>query len=98
AFKALDGFQGNARLSTWLHRIVVNAALMRLRRQRRKPEESIDELLPRFDESGSWEQAPASWMTPFEHAERGETRAMVRECIDRLPKSYRTVLTLRDIE
>jgi len=54
AFKARDGFAGNARLSTWLHRIVVNAALMRLRRQRRKPEESIDELLPRFDESGEW--------------------------------------------
>src|SRR5262249_42735560 len=42
AFRAIDRFEGGARLSTWLHRIVVNAALMRLRRQRRKPEQSID--------------------------------------------------------
>lgn len=98
AFKALDGFQETARLSTWLHRIVVNAALMRLRRQRRKPEESIDELLPRFDDSGSWESEPSHWSTPLEHAERHETRAIVRECIERLPASYRTVLMLRDIE
>ena len=83
AFKALDGFQGNARLSTWLHRIVVNAALMRLRRQRRKPEESIDELLPRFEENGAWKGEPAHWATPFDIAEQRETRAVVRECIER---------------
>ncbi|MBI3770204.1 MAG: sigma-70 family RNA polymerase sigma factor [Deltaproteobacteria bacterium] len=98
AFKAVERFQGNARLSTWLHRIVVNAALMRLRRQRRKPEESIDELLPRFDESGSWEREPVHWSTPLDLAEQRETRAVVRECIDRLPASYRTVLVLRDLE
>jgi len=98
AFKALDGFQGNARLSTWLHRIVVNAALMRLRRQRRKPEESIDELLPRFEENGAWEGESAHWDAPFDIAEQRETRVVVRECIERLPKSYRTVLMLRDIE
>jgi RNA polymerase sigma-70 factor (ECF subfamily) len=98
AFKALDSFRGKARLSTWLHRIVVNAALMRLRRQRRKPEESIDGLLPRFVENGAWESEPAHWVTPFDLAEQRETRVVVRECIARLPKSYRTVLVLRDIE
>ena len=36
AFRAIQGFDGDAQLSTWLHRIVVNAALMRLRRKRRK--------------------------------------------------------------
>src|ERR1700758_1768123 len=48
AFRALDGFEGTCQLSTWLHRIVVNTALMRLRSQRRKPEESIETLLPAF--------------------------------------------------
>lgn len=52
AFSAMDRFDGRARLSTWLHRIVVNCALMRLRRQRRRPEESIEDLLPRFAEDG----------------------------------------------
>jgi RNA polymerase sigma-70 factor (ECF subfamily) len=96
AFKNLDGFTESARLSTWLHRIVVNAALMRLRRKRRKPEESIDELLPRFDETGSWDETPPT--TPVDLLERAESRAIVRECIGQLPASYRTVLLLRDIE
>ena len=46
AFQALDEFKGACKLSTWLHRIVVNTALMRLRSRRRKPEESNDRLLP----------------------------------------------------
>src|SRR6266496_6400010 len=48
AFRALNDFEGACQLSTWLHRIVVNTALMKLRSRRRKPEESIDALLPAF--------------------------------------------------
>src|SRR5690349_14219077 len=44
AFRALGRFEGECQLSTWLHRIVVNTALMKLRSRRRKPEQSIDEL------------------------------------------------------
>src|SRR5213592_1666690 len=47
AFKAIDQFQGQARLSTWLHRIVINAALAKLRRAHPKDERSIDDLLPK---------------------------------------------------
>src|SRR6516164_1476592 len=50
AFRSLDSFAGNARLTTWLHRIVINAALNKLRRRQRKPERSIEGLLPRFQE------------------------------------------------
>ncbi|TMB10977.1 MAG: STAS domain-containing protein, partial [Deltaproteobacteria bacterium] len=45
AFRAIDSFAGAARLSTWLHRIVVNGALMKLRSRRRRREESIEGLL-----------------------------------------------------
>src|SRR4051794_8968977 len=48
AFLHLDQFEGHARLGTWLHRIVLNAGLMKLRRRQRKPEQAIEELLPRF--------------------------------------------------
>ena len=41
AFKALDRFEGECRLSTWLHRIVINAALSKLRTRKRKPERSM---------------------------------------------------------
>ena len=40
AFRSLSSFEGSCQLSTWLHRIVVNAALMRLRSKRRKPSET----------------------------------------------------------
>ena len=98
AFKNLSAFNGEARLSTWLHRITVNAALMRLRSRKRRAECSIDDLLPRFDEAGDW--AETSRIAPSSHdlIERGETRRIVRGCIDRLPESARTVLLMRDIE
>lgn len=72
---------------------------MKLRSRRRKREESIDELLPRFDADGEWANEPSNWTTPSEELlQQQETRALVRQCIDRLPESFRTVLLLRDIE
>ena len=99
AFKSLDRFEGNAKLSTWLHRIVVNAALMKLRTRKRKPEQSIETLLPGFLEDGHHEERFKSWDEPIDKLmERAENRAMVRKQIDALPEGYRTVLVLRDIE
>jgi len=99
AFQALHGFEGGAQLGTWLHRIAVNACLMKLRTRRRQPEESLEPLLPQFDEDGHHAVHPADWRaTPEQLLQRDETRAYVRECIDALPESYRTVLLLRDIE
>jgi len=99
AFKSIRSFAGAARLSTWLHRIVVNAALMKLRSRRRRREDSIEELLPRFRDDGCWSESPAAWDMPGDGVlERQEARAAVRRAIERLPASYRTVLTLRDIE
>ena len=99
AFKSLDRFEGNAKLSTWLHRIAVNAALMRLRTRKRKPEQSIETLLPSFLDDGHHEERFKSWEEPIDKVmERKETRELVRRQIDALPESYRTVLVLRDIE
>jgi RNA polymerase sigma-70 factor (ECF subfamily) len=99
AFRALDQFEGGCQLSTWLHRIVVNTALMRLRSKRRKPEDSIEDLLPTFLEDGHHVEQFSDWTTPADVLiERNETRATVRACIDRLPDNYRAVLLLRDIE
>jgi len=99
AFKSLDRFEGNAKLSTWLHRIVVNAALMKLRTRKRKPEQSIETLLPAYMEDGHHEERFKSWDEPVDKLmERAENREIVRKQIDALPESYRTVLVLRDIE
>ena len=99
AFRAIGEFQGSAQLSTWLHRIVVNTALMRLRSRRRKPEESIEALLPVFQADGHFVERFSSWDVPADQLlEQQETRRQVRSAIDRLPDTYRTVLVLRDIE
>lgn len=99
AFKSIDRFEGGSRLSTWLHRIQVNACLMKLRTRRRKPEESIEDLLPRFQADGHAEEPSVLWKESAERAlERHETRDLVRRAIEKLPDSYRTILLLRDIE
>jgi RNA polymerase sigma-70 factor (ECF subfamily) len=99
AFRALDRFEGACRLSTWLHRIVVNACLMKLRARRRKPEQAIDDLLPTFKVDGHHTATFVDWSpTIHEVLEREETRALVRECIGQLPETYRTALLARDIE
>jgi len=100
AYRAIDRFEGNARVSTWLHRIVVNAALMKLRTRRRKPEQSIEPMLPAFAEDGHHAGRPVvAWTASAEEALlRREARERVRAAIADLPERYRTVLLLRDIE
>ena len=99
AARAIDGFAGDSKVSTWLHRIVINTALMKLRARKRRAEEPIEDLLPSFDADGHRIGAAATWETPSDVLlERRETCALVRRCIDRLPERYRTVLLLRDIE
>lgn len=99
AFKALATFQGDSRLATWLHRIAVNAALMKLRTARRKPETPIDNLLPSFHDDGHRAGVGSSWAATIDQTvEQRETRRLVRAAIEKLPESFRTVLLLRDIE
>jgi RNA polymerase sigma-70 factor (ECF subfamily) len=100
AFRAIHTFDGDAQLATWLHRIVVNAALMKLRTRRRKPEQSIEPMLPAFAEDGHHATRPVvAWTDSVEQSLlRREARAGVRVAIAGLPESYRTVLLLRDIE
>jgi RNA polymerase sigma-70 factor (ECF subfamily) len=99
AFRSIGKFGSNARLSTWLHRIVVNASLMKLRTQRRHPEEDIEEYLPRFKEDGHQLPRSEDWTETAETIlQRTELAGTVRAAIDRLPDTYREVLLLRDIE
>ncbi len=99
AFRAIDRFQGQSRLSTWLHRIVVNAALLKLRARRRHPEEPIEAFLPEFEPDGHQAEPAVPWRADvLERLEREELRRIVRAAIERLPDSHRLVLLLRDIE
>lgn len=96
AFRAIGTFEERAQLHTWLHRIVVNSALMKLRERRRKPEESIEDLLPTFAADGHQASESRDWSDAV--LERKESAQVVRQAIARLPEQYRVVLMLRDLE
>jgi RNA polymerase sigma-70 factor (ECF subfamily) len=99
AFRQIGNFKGLSRLGTWLHRIVVNAALGRLRSRQRHPEQSIEDLLPHFSEGEHQTNPPAPWKAASETIlQQQESRELVQNCIRKLPETYRTVLLLRDIE
>jgi RNA polymerase sigma-70 factor (ECF subfamily) len=98
AFKAVGRFEGGAQIGTWLHRIVVNAALMRLRTRRRRPESSIDDLLPTYQADGHRVLSSDDELPIDEALDRDEMLQVLRSCVDELPDGYRQVYLLRDVE
>ena len=99
AFQSLSKFREESRISTWLHRILVNEALMQLRSRPKAEDESIDDLLPTFIADGHQTRDTVDWTETAEAAlEREETAVLVRRKIDELPGDYRTVLVMRDLD
>lgn len=99
AHKAIGRFEPHGSLGGWLHRITVNACLMRLRAAKRLAETPIDDLLPSFSAEGLRVGEPrAEVRDPETELEATRLKSMVREKIDALPDAYRIVLLLRDIE
>lgn len=99
AFERLPSFHGHCHVATWLYRIAANAALMRLRRRRRRPETPIEELLPGFLEDGH-RRIPAGdreALDPEVLAQQAEVRDLVRRSVDELPEGHRSVLLLREL-
>ena len=99
AFRRLDTFARKSSVKTWLHRIVVNQALMKLRSRRARNEIELDSLQPEFDANDC--RIEESWrriLTPEQILGENRLRSLVLQKIDVLPESYRNVLMLRDIE
>lgn len=97
AYKALGSFRGEAKFSTWLVKITLNEARMRLRRSRVESEVSLED----FVGDGDSDYTPAvltDWREiPSEALERKELRALLRRGLDELPEKYREVLISRDV-
>jgi RNA polymerase sigma-70 factor (ECF subfamily) len=99
AFRAVARFESRSSLGTWLHRIAVNAALMKLRGKSERAQEDVDELLPQFVGLGVFAEAQTRWCElPEDPVVRAELCDGVRAAIDDLPEAYRSALLLRDIE
>ena len=97
AFQILGQFQGQSKFYTWLVRIAVNEALMRLRRRRPERMVSIDEDVKTEDDSIPREIADWS-PNPEQLYNQGELKEILQKTIQGLPPSFRTVFILRDVE
>jgi len=96
AFRGLDTFRGDARLSTWLYRICVNVALGRIRsRVRRPPPIAVAEIADVADARAATADRPE---TPERALEREQARARVYRALDQLAPKKRIVLYLHEIE
>lgn len=96
AFQHLKHFEERALFSTWLTRIAVNEALIRLRKSRRAPTRSIDE---ETDENTALADRVADWRpNPEQLYSTAELRKILQQALASLPDSYRVVFLLRDVE
>jgi RNA polymerase sigma-70 factor (ECF subfamily) len=97
AYRNLKRFEGRSQFSTWLTRIVINAALMRRRSQKARPAVSLDEP-PREDELPAAERFSDDGPTPEQAYEQREIREMIWQNLDALSPLLRTAFLLREVE
>jgi RNA polymerase sigma-70 factor, ECF subfamily len=97
AFRNLDGFHGRSRFSSWLTRIAINAALMRLRGNRRKRETSLDELTE-TEEGRTRLHLAENRLNPEQEYLSKEGRVLLEKGLKKLRPLYVEVLHLRGVQ
>lgn len=96
-FRKIDGFRGQSAFSSWLYRIVVNAAFMKLRKRKQNQTVPMDDLSPAIKQfcvdrdtlTGTYSQNIA-----VSH----EMQAVIQQAVNRLPDQYKAVFVLRDVD
>jgi RNA polymerase sigma-70 factor, ECF subfamily len=97
AYEHLDQFKGDSKFYTWIVRIAVNQALMKLRRRKTDRSVSLDEQSDTGEDTVVREIA--AWgENPEEHFSREELGKVLDTAIQSLEPPYRSVFVLRDIE
>ena len=97
SYEHLDQFQGNSKFYTWLVRIAVNQALMKLRKRKSDRTVSIDDDIDTGEDTVAREIA--AWdENPEQRYSREELNEILDTAIESLAPPYRTVFVLRDIE
>jgi RNA polymerase sigma-70 factor, ECF subfamily len=97
AYEHLDQFQGNSKFYTWIVRIAVNQALMKLRKRKSDKSVSLDESIDTGEDTvareiAAWEESPE------QRYSREEIGKILSSAVDSLTDPYRAVFVLRDIE
>ena len=99
AYRAIGQFRGDAKLATWLTRIVINEAIARSRKTARRAQ--VMHLHHGAEPADYFPEAtmePGASESPESSAMRAETRALIEKSIDALPEAFRTVFVLRALE
>jgi RNA polymerase sigma-70 factor (ECF subfamily) len=97
--RKLHTFRGESALSTWLHRITVNAVLAHRRKKAVREEHVVRDPLENFLDNGHHRAPVRQWsVSPEEQVLDEETHQLIEQAIAGLPESYRDVFVLADIE
>jgi RNA polymerase sigma-70 factor (ECF subfamily) len=97
AYEHLDQFQGQSRFYTWIVRIAVNQALMKLRKRKTDRSVSLDETIDTGEDTVAREIA--AWdENPEQQYSREEINEILGSAIDGLAPIYRAVFVLRDVD
>ncbi len=94
AFRRAGSFRGDAAVTTWLHRIVVNACLDRMRRSRVRAADPLPEDTDDLRPDVAVDPAP----TPDEQAARGDERGRLLAALERIPPDMKAALVLVDVQ
>jgi RNA polymerase sigma-70 factor, ECF subfamily len=97
-YRKIDGFEGKSAFSSWMYRITVNAAFMKLRKKKQRPTMSIEDLAPNVRQVIVDQEALGSFgMRSDLISMNRELKTALEEAIQRLPEQYRAVFILRDV-
>ena len=96
-YRKIDGFRGQSAFSSWLYRIVVNGAFMKLRKRKQSQTVSIEDLAPAVKQYCMDRDALAG-MHSHNVAVTRELQDTLQRAIDKLPDQYRAVFVLRDVD
>ncbi len=97
AFSRAETFRGDARVTTWLHRIVVNACLDRIRRSRVRAVQALPDDMDEYAARGDVLAADAS-SEPETVAERSDLRRQLLAALEQLPPDQKAALVLVDMQ
>lgn len=96
-FKKIKSFKGKSAFSSWLYRVTVNAAYMKLRKRKQDHSIPMEELSPGMQNHYLEEEDKFERYTDCETV-NGELREMLELAIGKLPEEYRSVFVLRDVD
>jgi len=96
-YAKLDGFRGQSQFSSWMYRIIVNAAFMKLRKRKQSHTISLEDLAPQLRQSCLEQDNPVLHRSDT-ITQNKELRIILDAAIGRLPAQYRAVFILRDVD